>query len=144
MVSLLYQQLFVFSFVAAITVVAWSSFIQVESKILEKIGAKSAGCREAFRQRTTPVFFAAVLLFGVSVTSFVTAFILIGYIKPCTPIIQLPIPNPKHEFLHHHILTHFKGSKPLTLCKLISSSPTSSASCPRARKGPSIALQTVR
>ena len=101
MVSLLYQQLFVFSFVAAITVVAWSSFIQVESKILEKFGAKSVGCREAFRQRTTPVFLAAAFLFGVSVTSFVTAFILIGYIKPCTPIIQLQphttIPTTSHS-----------------------------------------------
>ena len=99
-----HQPLLSASFVAAITVVAWSSFIQVESKILEKIGAKSVGSREAFRQKTTPVFYAAVLLFGVSVTSFVTAFILIGYIKPCTQIPQLPNPqtqnpNPKPKTL---------------------------------------------
>jgi hypothetical protein len=71
------------SFVAAITVVAWSSFIQVENKILEKHCSASVGCREAFRRKTTPVFLAAVFLFGVSVVSFVIAFIIIGYIKPC-------------------------------------------------------------
>jgi len=79
------------SFCAAITVVAWSSYVQVENKILEKFGAKSVGCREAFRRSTTPIFLASVILFGISVTSFVTAFVLIGYIKPCT---QPPTPNP--------------------------------------------------
>jgi hypothetical protein len=64
-------------------VVAWSSFIQVESKILEKITVKSVGCREAFRRKTTPIFICAVALFALSVISFVAAFVLIGYIKPC-------------------------------------------------------------
>ena len=71
------------SFIAAITVVAWSSFIQVESKILEKQGDNSVGSREAFRKRTTPMFVAAVVLFGISVTAFVYSFCVIGYIKPC-------------------------------------------------------------
>ena len=83
------------SFIAAITVVAWSSFIEVESKILEKQGSKSVGCREAFRRRTAPVFAGAVVLFGVSVASFVYAFAIIGYIKPCAQTNPKPDPNPK-------------------------------------------------
>ncbi len=89
-----------FSFIAAITVVAWASFIEVESKILEKQGGKSVGCREAFRKRTAPVFAGAVVLFGVSVASFVYAFAIIGYIKPCASPNQpkprsKPAQNPK-------------------------------------------------
>lgn len=83
------------SFISAITVVAWSSFIEVESKILEKQGSKSVGCREAFRRRTAPVFAGAVVLFGVSVASFVYAFSIIGYIKPCAQTHPKPAPNPK-------------------------------------------------
>jgi hypothetical protein len=71
------------SFIAAITVVAWASFIQVESKILEKQGDNSVGSREAFRKKTTSVFAASVVLFGVSVAAFVYSFSIIGYIKPC-------------------------------------------------------------
>lgn len=81
------------SFSCAITVVAWSSFIQVESKILEKQGSKSVGCREAFRRRTAPVFAGAVVLFGLSVASFVYAFSIIGYIKPCAQTHPKPAPN---------------------------------------------------
>ncbi len=62
---------------------AWSSFIQVESKILEKQGASSVGSREAFRKKTSSVFVAAVVLFGISVAAFVYSFSIIGYIKPC-------------------------------------------------------------
>jgi hypothetical protein len=70
------------SFISSIIVVAWASFIQVESKILEK-QEQSVGCREAFRKKTTSVFLAMVLLFVVSVIAFVYAFIVLGYIKPC-------------------------------------------------------------
>jgi hypothetical protein len=123
------------SFVAAITVVAWSSYVQVENKILEKFGAKSVGCREAFRKRTTPIFLASVILFGISVTSFVTAFFLIGYIKPCT---QPPNPQPL-------LLTLPKGSKPPTLLK----STSYGLICfqkdrLREQQDASIASQTVR
>jgi hypothetical protein len=57
--------------------------MQVQSKILEKHDVQSVGCREAFRRKTAPIFVAAVVLFTVSVMSFVYAFSIIGFIKPC-------------------------------------------------------------
>ena len=67
------------SFVCAITVVAWSSYTQVQSKLLEK---ESIAAVEAFRQKTTFMFMLSSALFGVSAVSFIIAFSFVGFIKP--------------------------------------------------------------
>ena len=67
------------SFVCAITVVAWSSYTQVQIKLLEK---ESIAAVEAFRQKTTFMFMLSSALFGVSAVSFIIAFSFVGFIKP--------------------------------------------------------------
>ena len=68
------------SFVCAITVVAWSSYTQVQSKLLDKL--ESVAAVEAFRNDTTGMFVLSSALFGVSAVSFIIAFSFVGFIKP--------------------------------------------------------------
>ena len=68
------------SFVCAITVVAWSSYAQVQSKLLHKL--QSVVAVEAFRVKTTGILVLSFALFGVSAVSFIVAFSFVGFIKP--------------------------------------------------------------
>jgi len=89
------------SFVCAITVVAWSSYTQVQSKLLER---DSIAAVEAFRKKTTFMFLLSSALFGVSAVSFIIAFSFVGFIKPWL--------QTKDAFEYAPILPYLLGSRP--------------------------------